>query len=68
MADADLVVVEASHVWFERGLDLYCSRPDKEWSLTDCISFEVTREHGVTEALTGDRHFSHAGFVPLRAV
>jgi uncharacterized protein len=66
-ADSRLMIVEATHEPFERGLDLYCSRPDKEWSLTDCISFEVMREHGVTNALTGDHHFAQAGFVPLLA-
>ncbi len=65
--DEDLIVVEASHDWFLRGLNLHGNRPDKEWSLTDCISFEVMREHGVTEALTGDRHFAQAGFTPLFA-
>lgn len=64
-ADAKLIIIEATHDLFERGLDLYCNRLDKEWSLTDCISFEVMREHGVTEALTGDRHFAQAGFIPL---
>jgi predicted nucleic acid-binding protein len=65
--DDQLTVVNASHDWFERGLDLYCRRPDKEWSLTDCISFVVMQEHGVTEALTGDRHFVQAGFSVLLA-
>jgi uncharacterized protein len=37
-------------------------RPDKEWSLTDCISFIVMEEHGLTEALTADHHFAQAGF------
>ena len=50
---------------FERGLDLFVNRPDKEWSLTDCISFVVMREHGLTEALTADHHFEQAGFVRL---
>jgi uncharacterized protein len=50
---------------FARGLDLYTRRPDKEWSLTDCISFVVMQEAGLTEALTGDRHFEQAGFVAL---
>jgi len=44
---------------------LYQNRPDKNWSLTDCISFVVMQEHGITEALTADRHFEQAGFVPL---
>jgi predicted nucleic acid-binding protein len=37
-------------------------RPDKEWSLTDCISFVVMNERGITDALTSDHHFEQAGF------
>ena len=47
------------------GLDLYGRRPDKEWSLTDCISFVVMEREGMTDALTADRHFEQAGFVAL---
>ena len=50
-----------------RGLELYRARPDKEWSLTDCISFVVMADEGLTEALTGDRHFEQAGFKALLA-
>ncbi|MGA7496633.1 MAG: PIN domain-containing protein [Isosphaeraceae bacterium] len=50
---------------FERGLDLYAQRPDKAWFLTDCISFVVMTERGLTEALTGDNHFEQAGFHAL---
>ncbi len=65
--DDELIVVAASHDWFERGLDLYCSRPDKSWSLTDCISFVVMQETGIHDAITVDHHFAQAGFVPLLA-
>ena len=65
--DPGTTVVEASGAWFERGLALYHSRPDKAWSLTDCISFAVMAERGLTEALTGDRHFEQAGFTTLLA-
>jgi uncharacterized protein len=41
------------------------SRRDKEWSLTDCISFVVMKERGLTEALTADHHFEQAGFKAL---
>ncbi len=47
------------------GLTLYESRRDKEWSLTDCISFVVMRDHGLTDALTADKHFIQAGFRAL---
>jgi uncharacterized protein len=50
---------------FQAGLDLYLKRPDKQWSLTDCISFALMTREGITDALTGDHHFEQAGFVAL---
>jgi hypothetical protein len=55
-------IIEVSPEHFTRGMALYDARPDKAWSLTDCISFAVMQEEGLTEALTGDRHFEQAGF------
>ena len=49
----------------QRGLELYEDREDKEWGLTDCISFVVMKEEGISEALTGDYHFMQAGFTAL---
>lgn len=49
----------------ERGFELFANRPDKKWSLTDCISFTAMTEHGIQEALTGDHHFEQAGFVAI---
>ncbi len=51
----------------QRGLDLFAARPDKNWSLTDCISFVVMQDEGLSEALTGDGHFEEAGFKVLLA-
>ena len=66
LATADTVkILPANEDWFTLGLNLYRLRPDKEWSLTDCISFLVMKQHGLTEALTADRHFSQAGFQVL---
>ena len=59
--------MDATSELFERGLALYNARPDKEWSLTDCISFVVMADEGLTDALTGDRHFEQAGFTALLA-
>jgi predicted nucleic acid-binding protein len=52
---------------FQRGKRLYQDRPDKDWPLTDCISFVVMQDEGVREALTADRHFEQAGFKALFA-
>ena len=60
-----VTIVPADQQSYQSGLDLYRSRPDKDWSLTDCISFVVMQERGITEALTGDHHFEQAGFVAL---
>jgi uncharacterized protein len=46
----------------QAGFNLYENRPDKDWSLTDCISFAVMSEHGLSQALTADHHFEQAGF------
>lgn len=62
---ARVVVLPDSDVLFERGATLFRARLDKEWSLTDCISFEVMRAEGLKEALTGDHHFAQAGFTLL---
>jgi hypothetical protein len=66
-ADPRTEVIAASQALFDAGVKLYLSRADKEWPLTDCISFVVMQEHGLTDALTGDRHFEQAGFRCLLA-
>lgn len=58
-------IIESDPECFQRGVELYAKRPDKEWSLTDCISFIVMKDEELTEALTRDRHFKQAGFVPV---
>jgi predicted nucleic acid-binding protein len=64
-ADPLVEIVPASNILLDRGLALYAARPDKEWSLTDCISFVVMQDRGIAEALTGDHHFEQTGFVAL---
>jgi len=49
----------------DRGLALFAERQDKDWSLTDCISFVVMQEQSILEALTADHHFEQAGFAAL---
>ena len=63
--DARVVVVPAGPALFQQGFQLLANRLDKDWSLTDCISFVIMQERGIIEALTGDHHFEQAGFVTL---
>ena len=56
---------EADREFFDRALELYRQRSDKDWTLTDCGSFVVMRERRLTAALTADRHFEQAGFTAL---
>ena len=46
-------------------LTLYEARPDKEYSLTDCIAMQTMRREGLTEVLTNDHHFTQEGFTIL---
>jgi len=61
--NVELVYVDAT-LWL-RALEFYSDRSDKQWSLTDCMSFIVMQDRGLTEALTADRHFEQAGFTIL---
>ena len=58
-------VVPAARELFDSGLEWYRQHADKAWTLTDCVSFVVMRERGITQALTEDHHFEQAGFIPL---
>ncbi len=64
-ADSNIEIVPATPALFEAGLQLHAARPDKEWSLTDCLSFVLMSERGLTRALAYDHHFEQAGFEPL---
>lgn len=60
--DLALEIVSVDRRLFDQAVALYSSRDDKEWGLTDCISFVVMRERRMTDVLTTDHHFDQAGF------
>lgn len=64
-ADRSIDILPQTHAGFLAGLRLYQARPDKGYSLTDCISMEAMRRHGLSEALTNDAHFTQEGFTCL---
>lgn len=58
-------IVRVSASLLDEALILYPRYQDKDWTLTDCTSLLVMRKRGITEALTGDRHFEQAGFIAM---
>ena len=65
LADEGIVVLPQSHATFQAGFELYAARPDKGYSLTDCISMQTMHREGLTDALTNDLHFEQEGFRAL---
>ncbi len=60
--DPKVEIVPLSEDLYQRALEIYRDRIDKEWGLIDCVSFVVMKDEGLTEALTADNHFHQAGF------
>jgi predicted nucleic acid-binding protein len=60
-----VTIIPLSNHLHEEGLRLYAQRTDKDWSLTDCISFLIMQEQNILETASTDHHFEQAGFVRL---
>jgi predicted nucleic acid-binding protein len=58
-------IIPQSRESFRAGLRLYRARPDKGYSLVDCISVQTMRKERLTEVLTNDRHFEQEVFRAL---
>jgi predicted nucleic acid-binding protein len=65
ISDDAVRIIPQSHESFLSGFELYAIRPDKGYSLTDCISMQTMRRDGLTDVLTNDRHFEQEGFRAL---
>ena len=50
---------------FEQTRRFFVKHHDQDWSFTDCFSFCAMRLLALNDALTTDKHFREAGFVPL---
>lgn len=64
-ADPNVEIIPLSEGLYQQAWQLFRERADKEWGLTDCVSFVVMQERSLTEVLTTDEHFHQAGFQPL---
>jgi len=65
VSNPNVEVVPQTSLQFREAFELYKTRTDKEWSLTDCASFNLMKERAITEALAHDEHFEQMGFVAL---
>jgi len=63
--DPNTSVIPQTSIQFNEALSLYAQRGDKSWSHTDCSSFSIMQQAGITEALAYDKHFKQAGFKAL---
>jgi uncharacterized protein len=62
LRDQSVSVVPQSRESFLSGVELYSARPDKGYSLVDCVSMQTMRREGLADVLTNDRHFEQEGF------
>ena len=63
--DSNVEIIPFTDSRYASAFQLFRERPDKEWGLTDCLSFVVMQEQNVRHALTHDHHFVQAGFLAL---
>ena len=63
--DPQIQVVPFSKELSTGALRLFADRSDKDWSLTDCLSFVIMGSRNIQKALTADHHFEQAGFRPV---
>lgn len=63
--DSTVEIVSITHQLIDAALQLFVSRSDKSWGMTDCLSFAVMRQMHLQSALTADKHFIQAGFRAL---
>ncbi len=63
--DPTVEILTVDDELFEKSFALFGNRNDKEWSLTDCMSFVVMETRGITDALTPDEHSNQASFNAL---
>ncbi|MBI3873193.1 MAG: type II toxin-antitoxin system VapC family toxin [candidate division Zixibacteria bacterium] len=62
LKNPNVTAVAQTRKSFLDGLEFLEARPDKDYSLTDCISMNAMKRRGISEVLTHDRHFKQEGF------
>lgn len=65
LASKFMRVVYSDEGLFSEGMSIFKQHSDKEWSLTDCVSFAAMKKYGLRTAFTFDTHFKQFGFVTI---
>jgi predicted nucleic acid-binding protein len=50
--DPNVEIIPMSEGLYHQAIQLYRERLDKDWGITDCVSFVVMQDRGLTSALT----------------
>ena len=58
-------VIAQTSEQFEAALQRYKRADDKNWSITDCASFQIMERERIRSAFTHDKHFAQAGYEAL---
>ena len=59
-----LRVVPIMQSLFDDAWDVFVRfNSDKQWSFTDCTTYTVMKQMGITEVFAFDRHFDQMGFI-----
>ncbi len=62
LSSPSVTMIHVGEDLLRRGLALLHERPDKRYSLTDCVAFVVMRDRGIRTAFAFDRHCEQEGF------
>jgi len=65
LSDPNIHVIPQTRDSFLAGLKRYRERPDKQYSLVDCVAMNAMDDEQLEEVLTHDKHFAQEGFVAL---
>lgn len=63
LASPSVELVPVGEDLFSKAFELLERRPDKRYSLTDCVSFVLMHERAISVAFAFDKHFEQEGFV-----
>lgn len=64
---ANIELVQIERTLFDLACQAYAEFADKEWSFTDCTSYAVMQQRGVTKAFSFDKQFRQFGIVQVCA-